>query len=60
MVPASSAALAGSGDTVAGRTAWLKAHGYQARDIDPATGSFDAPAHIAPGQSKNIVALPKA
>ena len=54
------AALAGSGDTVADLMAWLEAHGYQARDIDPATGRFDAPAHMAPGQSKNIVALPKA
>lgn len=52
-------ALAGSGDTVAGLMAWLAANGYQARDIDPATGRFDAPAHVAAGESKNIVALPK-
>ena len=51
-------ALAGSGDTVDGLFAWLAANGYEARDIDPATGRFEAPAQIAPGESKNIVALP--
>ena len=52
-------ALAGSGDTVDELMQWLAANGYEARDIDPATGRFDAPAHVAPGEAKNIVAVPR-
>jgi FkbM family methyltransferase len=54
------AALAGHGATVADVLAWLEAHGYEPRDIDPATATFEAPARVAPGESKNIVAVPKA
>jgi FkbM family methyltransferase len=53
------AALAGHGSTVADLMAWLAAHGYEARDIDPRTGRFESPARVAPGESKNIVAVPK-
>jgi len=51
-------AMAGSGDTEAELFAWLAEHGYAARDIDPATGRFDAPAGPSPGVSRNIVAVP--
>ena len=51
-------ALAGCGDTEAALFGWLAEHGYAARDIDPASGRFDAPAGPAPGVSRNIVAVP--
>ena len=52
-------ALAGCGATVAELLAWLDTHDYIAHDIDPATARLVELARIAPGESKNIVALPR-
>lgn len=52
-------ALAGCGGTEEALFAWLAANNYDARDLDPATARFDAPAHPTPGTSRNIVALPR-
>lgn len=51
--------LAGCGDTEAGVLAWLDAAGYDAREIDLATGRYTAPARVSPGESRNVVALPR-
>ena len=53
------AALAGSGHTLADFFGWLDAHGYDVHDIDPDTAGLMPRAAVAPGVSKNIVALPR-
>ena len=52
-------ALAGCGATEADLLAWLHAHAYEARELDPATATFAAPARPQPGISRNIIALPR-
>lgn len=51
-------ALAGCGATEADLLAWLAAHGYDARELDPATATFAGLARPRPGISRNIIALP--
>lgn len=51
-------ALAGCGATEAELFAWLHAHAYEARELDPATATFAGLAHPQPGISRNIIALP--
>lgn len=52
-------ALAGCGATESDLLAWLEAHAYAAWELDPATATWTNPARPRPGESRNIIALPR-